>query len=552
MSQALNFLVVEDDPIDSKTVCRLLNSLPSVEHTDTARDLREAKQQLRDKRYDAVVLDLGLPDSQGVDSVIDFQATAPDLPIVVLTGSSDERTALRSVDLGAEDCLSKDDVTRDSLARALSFAMERHRHKHAIYQDLDQLKVSLDGALHAAATDPLTGLANRRGLEDHLAHLRHSAPRGPVIAAVADLDHFKAINDQHGHDVGDVVLKEFSRRLLHCLRAGDFAARVGGDEFVIIFAQLNRSEADALGRRLLAHVAASPVSPRPGLQVSFSATLAMLELQEPIDLEKILNETHPALLRGKEGGRRRLEFTWEAGPEGPEGVEAPVAADPGGTQFQVRDLCSLPCALPLGYRLVFGDGEGNGLRQSPPLGRARLRGDLREMSLEQLRRAEHWRSLHMPGSLLMLDLEADAVDSGLRLELNHLMPDEGLRQATVLCFHTAFQAVSGSQALPELMLLRKAGFQLGVRGVGDGSTVFEHLTLLAPEWLRVDPVLTHNVARFNRKRETLRLLLTMLRPLGSKFLAEDPASPEDQRVLAELGFHGCEASPEPSSSNGKP
>jgi hypothetical protein len=60
------------------------------------------------------------------------------------------------------------------------------------------------------------------------------------------------------------------------------------------------------------------------------------------------------------------------------------------------------------------------------------------------------------------------------------------------------------------------------------------------------------VARFNRKRETLRLLLTMLRPLGSKFLAEDPASPEDQRVLAELGFHGCEASPEPSSSNGKP
>ena len=534
MDRNLNFLVVEDDPVDSKNVCRLLHTLPNVDHTDTACDLKEAKGHVLHNSYDAVILDLGLPDSQGLDSVLDLQATAPDLPIVVLTGNGNEETAVRSVDLGAEDCLSKDTLTCDALIRALRFAIERHRHKHAIYESMDHLKVSLDGALQAAATDPLTGLPNRRGLAEYLGHLAPTGPPPLIIVAVADLDQFKAINDEHGHDVGDEVLREFSKRLLHCLRAGDFAARVGGDEFVIVFDTVNREGAAKLGQRIVEHVAATPVTVRHGERVAFSATLAMVEIQGAgAELEQMLNRAHPLLLRGKQGGRMRLECSWSE-PMGPGAATAP---GPRPIRHHTRALRSLPGLMPLGYRLVFGEGH-------PLRPQAGLDGGLRAMTLERLQRAEEWRRFNDPSGRLHLDVEADAIDTELRTQLNRMIPHER-RDQTVFYFHSTAQHPSSTQALGELKLLRKAGFQLGLRSVGDGSTVFEHLALLGPEWLRVDPLLTHHLARFQKKQDALRLLVAMLRPLDTRLVAEVGAGSDDLKALAALGFHAFEGPLEP-------
>src|SRR4051812_18554237 len=107
MNNYLNLLVVDDDAVDAANVSRMLSHSGIARNTDSVPSLAEAKNKIRHNHYDAVILDLGLPDSQGTDGVLDFQATAPELPIVVLTGNEDEKTALRSMSVGAEDYINK-------------------------------------------------------------------------------------------------------------------------------------------------------------------------------------------------------------------------------------------------------------------------------------------------------------------------------------------------------------------------------------------------------------------------------------------------------------
>lgn len=151
METELSFLVVEDDPVDAYSVRRILTKTGLGRHVDSAFSMEQAKQKVRLTRYDAVILDLGLPDSQGIDGIIDFQATAPELPIIVLTGLQDESAALKSIDIGAEDFIDKGSVTEEGLSRSIRFAIERHRRKQQVFSDNDKLRVSLDDAREKAA-----------------------------------------------------------------------------------------------------------------------------------------------------------------------------------------------------------------------------------------------------------------------------------------------------------------------------------------------------------------------------------------------------------------
>jgi diguanylate cyclase (GGDEF)-like protein len=545
VSNELKFLVVEDDPVDAKTVCRILNHIGVSQKTDTVNSLEQAKRKVHQTHYDAVILDLGLPDSQGIDGVIEFQATAPEVPIVVLTGSHDERTALQSMDIGAEDFINKEAVTGENLYRSLCFAMERHRRKSEVFRDMDTLRLSLEDAQQQASTDPLTGLANRRGLQRYLEHLGSTNPRMPIIVGMADLDHFKGINDGHGHKAGDAVLREFAARLQHSLRGMDFAARIGGDEFVIVFGGLGRMEATGLGSRILNHIASTPAEDG-GMIIPFTATLALAEIQPPfIDLEQILVQTHALLARGKSGGRNRVECSWEKeGRTAPEEPEGPSTAelsffDEDRLLQSVRKVVAVSDELPQGYQLSFGLGLKSWPMVAPAVSRARLANRLSQMTLQCLRRAKEWRAKEAPGSELHLDIEADAIKPWVTTELTRIFPDEKERASCVLFFHTDFPSQPGALSLLDLRLLRQAGFKLGARNLGDGATILEHLQLLSPEWLRFDPALTINVWRYEKKLQSLKRMLEMLRPLGAKFAAEEIGGSEDLKQLKDLGFQAC-------------
>jgi diguanylate cyclase (GGDEF)-like protein len=544
MNSALNFLLVEDDPVDALAIQRGLDRCGLHKCTDNAVTLEQAKERIRHKRYDAVILDLGLPDSSGIDGVLEFQASAPEIPIVVLTGNLDDSVAMRSMDIGAEDFIQKKSLTDEALCRALRFAIERHRRKRQAYSDLDAMRLSLNDAMRRATTDQLTNLPNRRGLQNHIEQVSRRYHYHPVIVGICDLDHFKNINDTYGHHVGDAVLSEFAGRLQHCLRSTDFAARIGGDEFVIVFGGMSREEAAALGRRMLAHVSSSPAM-HAGLAVPFSATLALAEVEAPfIDMEQILSQTHAMLTQGKEGGRNRVQCSWNCElPSKPNGATGEGAGQEESLELDKeivqlrRSVNSIQLGASLGNHLAFGLGSSTWPMVGPLISRARLANRLSEITLDCLRLAQRWRSEDAPHAMLHLDIEADAINPLLCAELVKVFPEESSRGSCVLFLHTDFPSMPGSASFTHIRLVRQAGFQLGVRNLGDGATIFEHLQLLNPSWIRLDPALTINVGRYQKKVEHLRQVVDMLRPLGALLVAEETEDDLDLRQLLELGFH---------------
>lgn len=125
-----------------------------------------------------------------------------------------------------------------------------------------------------AVTDELTGLANRSGLRDHLARMGGSG----ASVVFCDLNGFKAVNDAHGHDVGDAVLVQVARRLQRTTRGEDFVARIGGDEFVIVAPPDINSDFDMLARRILRATDQPMILPGPIVAtVGMSMGMAVLE-----------------------------------------------------------------------------------------------------------------------------------------------------------------------------------------------------------------------------------------------------------------------------------
>lgn len=163
-------------------------------------------------------------------------------------------------------------------------------------------------------TDALTGLHNRRYLERRLGEeiSRARRYRQPLSCLFLDADHFKRVNDQHGHAAGDIVLREISLRVRECLRASDIATRFGGEEFTLLLPQTDIDEACHLAERIRLAIADRPV-PIPGsleLAVTLSIGVSQLphdDLPDPDSLgTQLLHQADQALYRAKQQGRNRV------------------------------------------------------------------------------------------------------------------------------------------------------------------------------------------------------------------------------------------------------
>jgi diguanylate cyclase (GGDEF)-like protein len=166
---------------------------------------------------------------------------------------------------------------------------------------------NLAGAEVRAATDGLTGLSNKRAVTDTMKRMFAQASRtgSSLTLVLLDLDHFKQINDQHGHPVGDQVLANVGAILRRALRAGDFAARNGGEEFALILPGTDASTGYLIAERVRAAIADITL---PGISVSVTASLGVAGFPEhastPEHLERLADA---ALYVAKRSGRNRSE-----------------------------------------------------------------------------------------------------------------------------------------------------------------------------------------------------------------------------------------------------
>jgi two-component system cell cycle response regulator len=249
-------LLVEDNPGDARLMAELLTNTGAggigLQHVDR---ISVALKRLREQKFDVVLLDLSLPDGSGLESVVHMCAAVPQMPVIVLTGLEDDDLALAAVQAGAQDYLVKGQVDGALIARSISYAIERKR-----------LEKSLQ---YLATHDTLTGLPNRRLFQDRMTHAIDRALRNrkgrtdkwEIAVVLLDLDDFKTVNDTLGHAQGDLLLQAVADRLQKAIRKADTLARMGGDEFTMIFENVTGTEdAEILARKIQA-VFSQPFQP---------------------------------------------------------------------------------------------------------------------------------------------------------------------------------------------------------------------------------------------------------------------------------------------------
>jgi diguanylate cyclase (GGDEF)-like protein len=283
-------LLIEDNPGDAKLVEVLLEANNNAnKHFELicVGLLSEAFPILEQGGISAILLDLGLPDGNGLDSLTQIYTAALTIPIVVLSAEEDELLAIQSVQLGAQDFLVKSGISELVLRRSLYYAIER--------------KTLLEQLQYLAHYDVLTGLANRKLFYDRLKQDIVGARRSKKSLALIflDLNDFKLINDSLGHRSGDDLLKEVARRLQHCIRTTDCAARMGGDEFTLILNDLNSAENAALIADKILQTLAEPLTLN-AQQITTHASLGIaIYPDDCADIETLIGAADAAMYQAK-------------------------------------------------------------------------------------------------------------------------------------------------------------------------------------------------------------------------------------------------------------
>lgn len=289
-------LLVEDNPADVRLLREALSEITDsrfeITHCET---LAQACESLAKNTPDIILSDLGLPDSQGLETVRHIHSEAPGVPVVVLTSLNDESFGSQALQEGAQDYLVKGQIGARLLWRALRYSMERQR------MQLELLSLSL--------IDDLTGLNNRRGflsLAEH--HLKVARRTGtPFLLAFVDLDAMKQINDKFGHQEGNRALVDAAKVLMDSCRQSDILARLGGDEFAILIADADGSSIETVVHRVQQKLASCNANPNRRYDLSLSIGIVPDDATQHSGIEQMLSQADALMYQQKRGKKHSRE-----------------------------------------------------------------------------------------------------------------------------------------------------------------------------------------------------------------------------------------------------
>jgi two-component system cell cycle response regulator len=292
-------LVIEDRDVIRDV--RLALSPSYQLHID--RDAEDALLVVQRAELDLIMIDLSHTGTDGlrVCSRLRSMEATRDTPLLALLQDDQKVARVRTLEIGVDGIVTPP-IHPGELLACVASRLRRKRFS-------DHLRNSLRASLDRLVKDPLTSMHNRRYLEQHLGPLvAQNSERGrPVSLLIVDVDHFKAVNDTYGHDVGDEVLREVAHRITSGLRGIDLACRFGGEEFVAAFAGVDVSIALQIGERLRRLIADRPfpvVTEKGPLQVTISIGVAASRAEDTS--QTLLKRADLALYRAKKEGRNRV------------------------------------------------------------------------------------------------------------------------------------------------------------------------------------------------------------------------------------------------------
>jgi diguanylate cyclase (GGDEF)-like protein len=296
-------LLIDDSEIHRAEIRAAIEPARLFDRVLEAQDGLVGLRLLLGERLDLVLCDLELPglDGEKLLRVRDRGPGGETLPFVFLTGSSDLARRARLLEQGASDAIGKPFHPAELIARlALHLKIKRLQ---------DELRVKNASLERLSTTDALTGLRTRHYAMEFLRFefLRSRRYGAPLAVLMADLDHFKGVNDTHGHLTGDAVLRGVAALLLEATRETDVAARYGGEELLVVLTHNTAAGACVMAERWRASVAGRRFEgPDGAAEVSISAGIAELRdgLEHP---EALVAAADRALYRAKQKGRNRVE-----------------------------------------------------------------------------------------------------------------------------------------------------------------------------------------------------------------------------------------------------
>lgn len=300
-------LVADDSAVAREKLRRVLETSELFDRVVAVADGNEAMEVLAGPEaagIDLVLCDMVMPGADGfvlLRHVLDDPRTAS-IPVIVLTGHENLEMKIRALESGAADYLTKPFHDAELLAR-----VRVHANLKRLRDELEEANAQLSNLV---LRDPLTGLANRRQWDRRLADEweRSRRHRRPLSVVMADLDHFKRINDEHGHAAGDLVLQAVADLLSYGVRGPDTVARLGGEEFGILLPETGDDEAAAAAERLRQAVADLELAGLPDLDVRLSLGVASVDgdTPRPADADDLVAAADRALYRAKRQGRDRV------------------------------------------------------------------------------------------------------------------------------------------------------------------------------------------------------------------------------------------------------
>jgi len=300
-------ILIVDDVVENVRI--LKNLVQDLARVVFAKDGENALAQAELHKPDLVLLDVMMPGIDGYEICrrLKAQDRTKDTAIIFITGADAEADEAAGLGLGAIDYITK--PFAPALVRA------RVQNHLQLVRALDDLRVANEALQRMAVTDSLTGLANRRrlievGTQELLRAQRSPKAAGLMCALMIDIDHFKQVNDTHGHPAGDAVIQAIARTCMQAVRAIDTVGRLGGEEFAVVVPMTDCKGGVELAERLRERVEAASIPWDDGksLRVTISVGVAQ-GTAKTRSFDALLSAADQALYRAKNAGRNRVAAT---------------------------------------------------------------------------------------------------------------------------------------------------------------------------------------------------------------------------------------------------
>ncbi len=493
--------------------------------------LDRAIEAIREDAPDYILTDLNLPDCEGLRTVQNLQSCAAQTPIIVLSGQSDEATAIEALKLGAQDYLVKNKTEVEQLNRALRYARERKRAEVRLAQ--------------LAHHDALTGLNNRATFHRRLQRaIELCARHGDRLAVLfLDLDRFKQINDRMGHEVGDRVLFEVAQRFRRAVREEDVLCRWGGDEFVILLRNL--VDADQ-ARRVAERVRRRVERPLKiaGFFIEPECSLGLAVFPDHGGTgDELIQAADAAMYEAKRQGgggivarcpeiERRSRSLGRALDERRFVIHYQPQVDP--TTGAVVGMEALLRWKP--------DEDGRVIPPDefiPELERSgRIQAVGRWVIEQACRRAVAWREGPFPGLRVSVNLSPKEIESRtLPTAIERILAETGLPPDALELEITESALIHDIDlAADALNRLRETGIRLAVDDFGKGQTSLAYLDRFPIDTLKIDRSFVQSGAE-GSTAIIVKAIIGLGRSLGMRVVAEGV---ETQGQLARLRTLGCD------------